>query len=213
MLSKEELENTKRIYSNVPSKIVKMDIDLLCNSHLELYAELEQVQIELAEYHKLAICLDEQGEEAVGVIKTLEGINQKLYDELAEAKPFMDAVKSMHNGYNPECQELGIVEPKNPTAAIKQLIGEAESMALTEAKELRAELAELRSKRDWYWECKAFHDWHVYPKESGETSLDVWKKYYLPIWLNGNELTEQGLNAIGELFRNFEQAEAALREG
>jgi hypothetical protein len=63
------------------------------NSHLELYAENEKLEKELAEYHKLAVDLDEQGDKAAGVIKTLEGINQKLYAENAELKADIDDLK------------------------------------------------------------------------------------------------------------------------
>ena len=68
-----------------------------------------------------------------------------------EALPYMKAVKSLHNGYNPKYREAtGDKEPKNPRAAIKQLIGEAEALALAECKQEGADLAELRDAvREW----------------------------------------------------------------
>ena len=60
--------------------------------------------------------------------------------ELEEARPYMDAIRQRHNGYNSEMQKIGIKEPKSPKAALDSLIGEAEAVGLAESKEYRKEL-------------------------------------------------------------------------
>jgi len=60
--------------------------------------------------------------------------------ELEEARPYVDAIRQRHNGYNSEMQKIGIKEPKSPKAALDSLIGEAEALGLAESKEYRKEL-------------------------------------------------------------------------
>ena len=55
-------------------------------------------------------------------IAELEAANREL-------KPYYDAVRKAHNGYNPECQkEWGCQEPESPAAAIADLLYELDEI-------------------------------------------------------------------------------------
>ena len=122
-----------------------------------------------------------------------------LRRELAEAKPFMDAVKSLHNGYSGDpLFEI----PKNPRAAIKQLVGEAEALGLAESKLYKAELAELRDATAWYFEC--FKMW-----EYSEHDSEFYDKacYYK----SGMSYNNRFHSATDEIYESYKHAEQQLR--
>ncbi len=56
-----------------------------------------------------------------------------LEAQLAEALPFLEAVKARHNGYDPQfCAELGVSQPATPVEALDELLKEGASMATGE---------------------------------------------------------------------------------
>jgi hypothetical protein len=75
---------------------------------------------------------------ATGKVKgPLKLENERLRAELAEAVPFMAAVKAAHNGYDPAARELGLEfrVPATPTEAITDLLKETDEIARDECKQ------------------------------------------------------------------------------
>ena len=87
-------------------------------------------------------------------IDALTEAMNKLQDEgekLAEAQPYMDAVRGMHNGYHPEARKVmrGLKEPENPKVAIGELLAEREEFSDQMLKRLVAAEAVVERVKWW----------------------------------------------------------------
>ena len=61
--------------------------------------------------------------------------------EIAQLRPYYDAVRNAYNGYDPEARAAmpGLSEPATPADAISQLLEEAERDTVAKAKLLKPE--------------------------------------------------------------------------
>lgn len=93
--------------------------------------------------------IDEDLEEIHGLQKELQEAwknNAALREKLEEALPYVEAVRSSHNGYDAECREAmeGLTEPATPKEAIESLLKELEQMYEGTIQSLQTALAKYK---------------------------------------------------------------------
>ena len=96
---------------------------------------------------KCGAVMADQPDDQDDIVCTRTGGPECLRRQLAEAKPYMNALRNRHNGYKAEYREAmpDFKEPATPEQALDELIEEANAQGVTEG---RMELAEAKAARE-----------------------------------------------------------------
>ena len=117
---------------------------------------------------------DEMVKDALNLALTADEALAAKDAEIARLRPYYDAVRAAHNGYDPEARAAmpTLQEPATPEQAIKDLLGEAETCralnGYEENQELRAQVADLKEQLK---EARA--DQREFEKEAREACRDA----------------------------------------